>query len=329
MVLGSEPLNILGDDSAVALKLISIVPTVSLMMMKLLLVLAFVGIVGIIGVGMRTSSDASETAMSEDAPNENGGAQLMLVRGKKTPSSTTTQDLSAADREWIEKSYGADAHNILEPMKKSAKLYVPAVGMMESMMSVTPDTAHITKASDFEIGVHIVQMTLPGGNVVEQAAAYIDPKLLNSNEVIEEVEARNWLEEMLRFQPSEGIVINPKTRFMQDDYRGIYLSTNRYGVAELIGYLEAPVGVNDRYYYELANEAYAAGNYYQVLYFWARSYRSGDSKDDWTKAEEAKLRAYWALSFPGSRERSRSELQWMMDNHPSAEMAALAREFTG
>ena len=115
--------------------------------------------------------------------------------------------------------------------------------------------------------------------------------------------------------------------FVREDHEGVYSSLNREGVAEMIGFLEVKDNPDGRPFHVLANEAAARGEHYQVLYYWGRSYRTPRAGDDWKQCEVAKLRAYEAMDFPGSRQRARSELQWMMSTHPSPQVEALAREF--
>lgn len=231
---------------------------------------------------------------------------------------------------WMEKSYGIGAPKIISTIKSSGKLYVPAVEMKEKLLALntTPETAGNVKWNDVDPQqIHMARVTLPDGGQVNVAAAYTDAKLLKL-EFIEEHPAREWLESILRWEGSDGITFNPNTRFLREDVGDrIMMTGNRFALAEIIGYLDSTEEDPARPYHELANQAFASGRHFETLYWWGRAYRGGRPIDDWKKAEESKLRAYYALDFPDARNRSRSELNWMLEAHPDQNLEHLKLEF--
>lgn len=310
---------------------------------RLKLVISFGLLIAVIGVtsgnqakeqrNMNSKNDAPVKAV-ENKASQSGAAKLVMTnsRSNTTGIALLSGDFTPSTQSWIVKSFGPDAAPILRVIKTTGKLWVPAVGMMESFMNA-PDINDPNwkpmKSSDLSYGIHMARITLPDGSEVGQTAAYTDLKLLKNNEMIQEHNARQWLLESLNSPESEGAVINPKTRFVNDAESPIYLTVNRFGVAELVGFLETPDVQQSLPYHELANQAFSAGEYYKVLYYWARSYRAGTENDDWKKAEIAKLRSYYILNFPGSRQRALGELDWMVGTHPSPEISALKTEWSG
>lgn len=235
--------------------------------------------------------------------------------------------LVTESQQWMEESFGAGSSSVLMALKKSGKLYIPAVGLRDALAQaeLAPEPPG-PAAGGFQYGGHMVRTPLPNGGAMKQAAVYTELKWLNHQEFIREVEAREWLEEIVHFPEADGVALNPNTRFLSDHYPGVLVSANRFAVAELIGFVSAADSPGQPYH-ELANQAYDQGKYYEVLYYWGRSFRTPRPGDDWKRAEAAKLRAYYALDFPGSRERARNELEWMTNTHPDENLEDLRTEF--
>lgn len=254
--------------------------------------------------------------------------QPKLVATEINSKQAVVGSVSTEMMSWIEKSYSSDSIGVLVPIKKTGKIYIPAVGMMESLSKAGDINKYgETKSSDIASGTHMALITQPDGKELAQPAAYTDLMFLNNKEVVKEHNAHDWFISVLNMEDSDGMVINPKTRFMQSGFSPILFSTNRYGVAEITGLMEINELPKGTPFHQLANEAFAKGEYYKVLFYWGASYRIPRAGDDWKLAEASKLRAYFILNFPGSRERARTELQWMMKNHQQPDIEPLMAEF--
>ena len=203
--------------------------------------------------------------------------------------------------------------------RRAGALCVPAFGLDSLDDSLEKKGPGAVKAADFEREYLYVQQRMQQGTM-SFLAVYTDPALMKSGTPYETHRPIDFLRSVLFEHESDGIYFNPKSRVC-DDHRFAY-GTNWFGIAELIGYLEAAPEQGDLPYHELALRAHRNEKPFQVLFWWGLSYRQARPGDDWKKAELAKLRAYHQLDFPGSRERAVGELNWFLENHertPEAE----------
>lgn len=279
-------------------------------------------------VKSKNSVRPESTVESEDTAS--GSGKLVVTMESAEDKNTTLPefagDFDADIKRWMTITWGEDAIEIIRQVRTSGKVYAPAVGMMDSFLkgpSINDPNWKPLKTSDLSFGTHMAVITAPDGTQLKQKAAYTDLALLSNKEMIHEQSAYEWLKDALYMEESDGIVINPKTRFMREEISPTYFSLNRHGVAELLGFLEVQDEGKDVAFHELANRAYEQKKYFQVLYYWGRSYRTPRTNDDWKKAESAKLHTYFELNYPSSQERARSELEWMTKNHPAEEFTKL------
>lgn len=212
-------------------------------------------------------------------------------------------------------------------MKSLEHLYYPVYGMLESMDKALEEKGlGQVLTSDVEESYLYVQSDMNGTGLEPYNAVYSDPRLINSGGMVKRQSPLNFLIWAIHSEFAVGIAFNPRSRVCDKDVFNYFI--NKHGVAEVIGYLQADASREGRRpFHELALEAAGRGADYEVLYYWGRSYREPRDGDDWVQCELAKLQAYWAADYPGSKGRAISELEWFIGEHGSTpeRTAQLAR----
>jgi hypothetical protein len=201
-------------------------------------------------------------------------------------------------------------------LKTLDNLYYPVYGLLESMeqQRLEKGLGQVTTA-DLDPDLLYVQGDTTG-STEPYHAVYSDVRLLDDGTTITELPPLAYLRWAIQDTFAAGVAFNPASRVCDKQVFNYFI--NKHGLAEVIGYLEADTG-DDRGqpFHELALAASERGDHYQVLYYWARSYREPRHGDDWTLCELAKLQAYHAVDYPGSMDRALSELEWFLGEHGS------------
>ncbi|MBN1419340.1 MAG: hypothetical protein JXP34_11215 [Planctomycetes bacterium] len=203
-------------------------------------------------------------------------------------------------------------------------MFLPVFGLESLNDALKKKGYGNVKVSDFKPEHLFIEQTTPQGTL-QFIAAFTDHRLLNDGVLFQTIRPIDLLRDALADEKIDGVYFNPRCRVCDRDW-GAY-GINRFGVAELIGYLEGAPDRSGRPYHELALQAEREGKPHQVLYYWGMSFREGRPGDDWRRAELAKIRAYHALDFPGAKDRAVGEVEWFIKNHGgSAEANGLLRE---
>jgi hypothetical protein len=164
------------------------------------------------------------------------------------------------------------------------------------------------------------------GKVLSFWAVYTDSQLVDETTIFQMQEPETILKDALYMKHANGIYFNPKSRACNTTKYAYGI--NKFGIPEVIGYLQADEEVPVGPYHDLANRAAEMKAWYLVQYYWAMSRREGRPGDDWKRAELAKLKSWWRLNFPGARERAQGELDWFIGKYGSTpEAEALKQSF--
>lgn len=211
-------------------------------------------------------------------------------------------------------------------LKSLPAVYVPSFVHESTALPTDPSEARAVAVEDLHEKVLYVSGG-EGGQTALYNVLYTDRAIFTAGTLVRQLRPVDYLKEVLFDATAKGVAFNPRSRFMTKDF-GFTSYMYKTGMAELIGFLEAAPHPENKPYHELALDAADSGEHYQVLYYWMKSFRTPRDGDDWKQAELAKVKAYYDLDFPGSRERARSELRWFIDNHGSSpEREALLQSF--
>lgn len=207
-----------------------------------------------------------------------------------------------------------DFHGLWSPLLQLEAVYTPSFILDSFPLPETSQTARSINIKDLNEKVLYVQADF-NGSLERFNVLYTDTRLFNDPTVVTKHNPLEYLKEVLYDTQSGGVAFNPPSRVMNRDVGDVtYLF--KTGIAEVIGFLESKgLEPSNRPYHELALEAAKQNKPFQVLYYWARSFRTPRADDDWKQAELVKVQAYHELNFPGSRERALGELKWFLETH--------------
>lgn len=210
-------------------------------------------------------------------------------------------------------------------LKTLEEIYIPVFGLESLDEALKEKGIGNVKWSDLKQKLLFVQQDSQQGPMTF-LAAYTDSKLFNDGVPYQPMAPLDFLAWAIRLEDCDGVYFNPRSRVC--DKLIAAHGINTFGLAEIIGFLQAGDVPEGKRYHELALEADKKDAHYQTAYFWGKSRREGRPGDSWEKCELAKLRAYYALDFPGSRARAKGELNWFIQTYgPSPEAAALQKTF--
>lgn len=204
-----------------------------------------------------------------------------------------------------------DFHHAWGPLLELSNASFPVFLNLSALPGV--DEARPLRASDLQQQVLYVQCYNASGALEPYNVFYSDTRLLKPGTMLQQMQPRAYLEHVLYDPNSVGVAFNPPSRVTCRLPEEDTFYMNKSGIAELVGFLD--VGANEpqeQLYCDLACEAFGRDRYFEVLYYWAKSYRCPREGDDWRACYMEKLKSYHALDFPGSRERARAELSWFM-----------------
>lgn len=205
-------------------------------------------------------------------------------------------------------------------LRKLKGIFIPVFGLESLDKALKEKGIGNVRDEDFKQKYLYIEQETPQGKF-NFHSVYTDSRLFKENTPFQERDPVKFLEFALYDKNADGVYFNPISRVCDKIKPGQPYGTNSIGVAEIIGFLKVDPNFEKKSipYHQMALEALSKKEYFQVLFFWAMSYRHGKQNDDWKKAEIAKLRAYHELDFPGSRERAKSELKWFIDTHGETE----------
>ena len=208
-----------------------------------------------------------------------------------------------------------DFQTVWKPLLELEHVLFPVFLSLDQ--NITPETARPLKMSDLDQKILYVQSDVFGNGALQPFNVfYSDPRLLQPGTMCQQMKPGAYLEHILYDPNSVGVAFNPSSRVMKRVLEEDTLYINKIGIAELVGFLQVgEAEPRDRPYSELAKDAFRRELYFQALYFWAKCYRGPRPGDSWQECYLEKLKAYYVLDFPGSRERAASELAWYMNEH--------------
>lgn len=222
----------------------------------------------------------------------------------KTPERQTLRILPPVKQGTMEEMWG--------PLKRADDLYLPVFGLHEGLTKSSQQGKSNVNAVDIQPKYLYVRQQQKG-KIRTFLAVYSDLRLMKDGAEFTTVTPQDVLHRALYDPEADGLYFNPTSRLCNTTEYAVGI--NSFGIAEVLGCLQAPPRTDNRPYHELANEAAKREDWFLVQYYWGMSRREGLPGDDWTRAELSKLRSWMHLDFPGARERALGELRWFMGKY--------------